>query len=206
MSSGFNHKQPKAIIDTEAGQLEALALAAKFVGTLGSLLTDKDGIKNVNDALADFDKKHAEHKNILAENRMIVTEIGMMQEQLDKRASDIEAAHVASMGDIEALRQKMLDDFDDGMEKATAKSNEIIQARIDKLDAREARLVEREQIEDRHTKQIDHREANLHQLEDKLKAIGKAHDDRQAKLDAHAKKLDTRHDEVAALEKNALKG
>lgn len=206
MKSGFVHNNPQAIIDTDAGQLEALALAGKFVGTLSDLLTNKDGIVNVNKALADFDKKHTAHKAILSENKIIVSQIEEANKQIDIRIADVAAAEEASKASIKNEHQAMLARVDEGLEKATARANQIMQARIDKLDAREAELADREQGVSRAQTILDQREALLHEMDDKLKAKEKGLDGRATLLDAHAKKLAARHDEVTALEKSALKG
>lgn len=206
MTSGFSHKQPQAIIDTEAGQLEALALAGKFVGTLSALLTNKDGIKNVNDALADFDKKHAEHKSVLAANRELMTEIENQHEKLDRRAQDLDAQHVANMGEVEVAHQQSKDKFEAEMKIATEGANQWLEGEKKKLNSHAAELETREQDIIRRTRLLDEREANLHKLEDEMNAVGKAHRDREQKLTIMACKLDERHNEVTALEKNALKG
>lgn len=192
-------------IDTEEGQLKALAVSAHHANTILNLVEHKEEVKKLDERLANFSEKHKEVLEALETQKQQARALEDHARIVEARAAEIEQFHQENLVRVQQEHEFRMAEFSEhvegrqtelrGMEEATMRKCQNMEMETNR---RVNEVVKREQA-------ADIREGSLNNAIEKHRQNLVAHEERVEQLNDWEVRLDKRHDEVTQLEKNALK-
>lgn len=203
----FAHTLTKNAIQTEEGQIAALAHQAHAAQHLRAVIESKDELNKLTKMLDGFGVKHAETLAALDEQKKNLRLLEETGKQLDDRRLEIQQTHEANLAFVGQEHEKRMAEFNAHVEKKygeISSAEESIKRRKTETETHaetvDAELVRRKAV-------ADERDQRLQDAEHEHRQNVANHAVAVQKLEAFAKQVADRHQKVSHLEtEDILKG
>jgi DNA repair exonuclease SbcCD ATPase subunit len=194
----------KPSIETEEGQIAALAHQAHAAQHLRAVIENKDELNKLVTMLDSFSTKHAETLEALEQQKAQLKIIEETGAQLDERRLEMQELHAKNVADVTAQHEQRMKEFNAHVEKKYDEISGAEKSVQRRQEEAEDEITEHMNKVNRLRTDFEERLAAIEEREETHRQNVKQLENDRAALNTFANDVAARHEKVTGLERAAI--